>query len=80
MKNLAQYCYQEWVWLFERKKFLQKIYIVSFVDNDILLNKTVYILQNNSIFKCSSVENVHLNKVFRNRDESHKLAVDKLSC
>ena len=65
----------------KEKIFAKDIYIVSFVDNDILLNKTVYILQNNSIFKCSSVENVHLNKVFRNRDESfYKLAVDKLSC
>ena len=43
------------------------------------INKNI--LQNNSIFKCSSVKNVHLNKVFRNSDESfYKLIVDKLSC
>ena len=65
----------------KEKIFAKDIYIVSFVDNDVLLNKTVNILQNNSIFKCSSVKNVHLNKVFRNSDESfYKLIVDKLSC
>ena len=45
-----------------KKKFSKDIYIVSFVDNEILFDKTLYILQNNSIFKCSSVENVYLRK------------------
>ena len=63
------------------KIFNKDIHIVSFVDNEILLNKTLNILQNNSIFKCSLVENVYFKEVFRNRNESfYKLTVYKLSC